>query len=117
MAFIIDKLIVRLCKPHMTELGKEMLELFEDGRWMIGEHRLVEEKSGITFWVSNGFRNFRLYDVKGLPFHDDYQKSLNYADRRVMWACFQLLRRKKMALPTDAALNMVRMYKMKGEVK
>ena len=32
MAFIIDKLIVRLCKPHMTELGKEMLELFEEDR-------------------------------------------------------------------------------------
>jgi len=27
---IIDKIIVRLCRPLMSELGKELLELFED---------------------------------------------------------------------------------------
>ena len=118
MARPIRKMVVWLCKPHMSELGKELLELFHEGGWEVREYRLTHKASGVEFWIGNDFGRFRLYDVKGLNYHDEsYKGAINFADRFVFWTCYLYMLDKAKARPAEAALNMVRMYKMKGEVK
>ena len=111
------KLFIRMCEKRMSELGKEILPLFEEGEWKHNEYRLTGISAGLEFWIDGGFDYFRLYDIKGLPYHDDYRRALNYADRRVLWDAYQRLLDKIKAKPAEAALNMVRLHKMKGEVK
>lgn len=102
----------------MSELGKELLPLFEEGEWKINEYRLSHVGSGVEFWIGSGAHAFRLYDVKGLPYHDEsYSLALNKADKIVLWDAFQKILAKVKAKPKEAALNMVRLHKMKGEVK
>jgi hypothetical protein len=102
----------------MSELGKEILPLFEEGEWRLDEYRMTHMSSGLVFWVCNDRHGFRLYDIKGLPYHDEsYRTALNSADKFVLWDAYQKILESVKAKPTEAALNMVRMHKMKGEVK
>jgi hypothetical protein len=118
MANRISNLIARLCKPHMSELGKELLPLVYEGEWKLDEYRITHKDAGVSFWVANGFSRFRLYDIKGLPYHDEsYRDALNFADKWVLWTCYQNLLDRISLKPAEAALNMVRMHNMKGEVK
>lgn len=112
------KLFLRMCEKRMTELGKELLPLFEEGEWKFSEYRITHVGSGVEFWIGNDTHGFRLYDVKGLPYHDEsYRGALNKADKFVLWDAYQKILDKVKAKPKEAALNMVRLHKMKGEVK
>ena len=118
MARLFTKMMARLCKSRMSELGKEILPLFYEGDWEISEYKLTHKTSGVVFWIANDFGRFRLYDIKGLHYHDEaYRHSLTLADRWVFWECYLELLSRAKEKPSEAALNMVRMYKMKGEVK
>ena len=112
------RLFIRMCEKRMTELGKELLPLFEEGEWKFSEYRITHMSSGVEFWIGKDTHGFRLYDVKGLPYHDEsYRGALNKADKFVLWDAYQKILDKVKAKPKEAALNMVRLHKMKGEVK
>ena len=112
------KLFIRMCEKRMSELGKEILPLFEEGEWKLSEYRITHMSSGVEFWIGNDFDRFRLYDIKGLAYHDEsYKDALNKADKVVLWDAYKKILAKVKAQPKEAALNMVRLHKMKGEVK
>ena len=109
---------MRWHQRRMSELGQELLELMRENGWSRGEHRLYHDDSGVHFWVSNGRALFRLHDVAKLPYvADDYRKALNYHDKTVLWAAFEEMEKAGKQQPAAAALNVIRMYKMKGESK
>lgn len=112
------KLYLRMCEKRMSELGKEILPLFEEGEWKFSEYKITHMSSGVEFWIGNDFHGFRLYDIKGLPYHDEsYRFALSKADKVVLWDAYQKILDKVKAKPKEAALNIVRLHKMKGEVK
>jgi len=112
------RLFIRMCEKRMSELGKEILPLFEEGEWKLDEYRITHMSSGLVFWIGNDRHGFRLYDIKGLTYHDEsYRTALNSADKFVLWNAYQKILDSVKAKPAQAALNMVRMHKMKGEVK
>lgn len=102
---------------RMSELGLEILELMTGAgeKWVRGEHSLRHEASGIKLWVSNGERGFTLHDVAQLPYVSaHYRDALNRHDRIVMWDVYKRMVKGNEVKPAQAALNAIRMYKIKA---
>jgi hypothetical protein len=111
-------LLARACKCRMSELGKELLELMESDPWELRDYRLTHRGTGVTLWTGNGFSSFQLYDVEKLAYtKDQYKNALNFYDRHVLWQGYKQFKRQELLHPTSAALNVVRLYKIKGEIK
>lgn len=113
----IKDLRFRWHKHNMTELGTEILDLMQNhAGWERSEHRLYHKESGVHLWISNGRAFLRLHALDKLPYMDsDYRNALNLHDKVVLWAYYKQMERNSETTPVEAALNMIRMYKMKGE--
>lgn len=115
---MIRKLLAKLLRPGMSELGKELHEAMETGTWTVEQYKVTHKESGISLWTANGYWFFRLYDVAKLHYANDaYRKSLNWCDRQVLWRDYRDLKREALSLPTKAALNVLLLARMKGESK
>lgn len=110
------KLLVRWHTKRMTELGKELAEAMVNDAWSRSEHRLTHKKSGVAFWISNGYTHFKLHDVSALTISESrLQEMLNSHDRYVIWHLFQKRLRNVPTENVQAVLNLLRLKRQTGD--
>ena len=105
---MLSKLFLAYHRKRMTELGKELEEAALHDEWRTSEHRWTHAESRISFWVSNGFSHFRLYECERLS-ESQLKGALNIHDRKVLWACYQKHKRYMERQPAEITLNLLRL--------
>ena len=103
-----EKIMYPYHRARMSELGKELLEAAQHDNWKLSEHRWTHAESNISFWISNNFRNFKLYEAGSFG-EVALQCALNYHDRKVLWAWFHEHRERALAKPAEQTLTLLRL--------
>lgn len=101
---------------HMTEVGKEIVELIQtpDSRWGLSEHRLQHRQSGLTLWHSTQYNRTHIENLSNTNLSEhDLSRILNKSDRYVIWHLIQILKRQAEKKPAETALNALRLARMK----